>query len=151
MKVKQIYKCGLKILIMHLTILSPNPDNVMWQMQVFWDEALQTIHLFRGLWRKSKIDHINLVELQAIEIGVWTYCSNKHYSHINVMCGTMTVISYVNNMGGTKSDSSIKIVCKTWGFCITEKLWISAAHIPSICNRELSSSPRFLVMPQSDN
>ena len=45
---------------------------------------MDTLHQLRGLWHKSEKDHINGVKLKATVIGVWTYCSNKHYSQIIV-------------------------------------------------------------------
>ena len=33
------------------------------------------------LWHKSDIERMNGVGLKIIEIGVWTNCSNKPYSH----------------------------------------------------------------------
>ena len=44
------------------------------------------------LWHKPEVDHINVVELKAIEINGCTQCSNKHYSQIRVMYDDMTVI-----------------------------------------------------------
>ena len=32
--------------------------------------VMDIIHPFRGLWYKSEIDHINVVELETIENGV---------------------------------------------------------------------------------
>ena len=55
---------------------------------------MDILHSLRGL-HKFEIDHINAVELMATEIGVWTYCSNKHYSQIRVMYDNITtIISY---------------------------------------------------------
>ena len=45
-------------------------------------------------------------------------------------------------MGGIKSDFCNKIVCKIWDFCITEKLWISAVHIPGISSKEANKQSR---------
>ena len=52
------------------------------------------------------------------------------------MCGNMTSISYTNNMGDTIPHSCNKIGSNVWDFCITEKLWISAAHIPGVSDKE---------------
>ena len=44
-----------------------------------------TIYPSRGPWHKSEIDHINIVGFKGIKIGVWTHCSNKHYSQIRIV------------------------------------------------------------------
>ena len=56
----------------------------------------------------------------------------------------MTVISYMNNISCIKSDSCSKIAYNILEFCITEKLWISAAHIPVVSNREADKQSSFL-------
>ena len=40
-------------------------------------------------------------------------------------------------MGGIKLDSCNKKACNIWDFCITEKSWILAAHIPGISIKEV--------------
>ena len=47
------------------------------------------------------------------------------------MCDNVTAIAYVNNMGGIKSETCNNIACRIWNFCTENKLWVSAAHIPS--------------------
>lgn len=56
----------------------------------------------------------------------------------------MTAITYINNKGGIKSDSSNKITCNTCYFCITEKLWPSTAFIPEVCDKGADKQPRIL-------
>ena len=47
-------------------------------------------------------------------------------------------------MGGIKSDECNKIACDIWEFCIREKLWVSAAHIPGRQNQEADAQSRIL-------
>ena len=56
----------------------------------------------------------------------------------------MTVITYINNKGGIKSDSSNKITCNTCYFCITEKLWTPTAFIPEVCDKGADKQSRIL-------
>ena len=59
------------------------------------------------------------------------------------MSGNMTVITCINNMSSMKSDSGRKIAhSNIWDFCITGKLWISAAHIPRVYNEEADMQSR---------
>ena len=50
-------------------------------------------------------------------------------------------------MGGIKSDSCSKIASNVWDFCITDKLWISTAHIPGISIKEPKKLLRTLEDP----
>ena len=57
------------------------------------------------LWHKLEIDYFNAVDLRAIAISTWVYSSDKHYSHIRVMCDNMISINHINKISATKSDS----------------------------------------------
>ena len=45
------------------------------------------------------------------------------------MTDNSTAISYINNMGGTKSEQCNKQAIKIWSWCINASLWLSAAFI----------------------
>ena len=70
----------------------------------------------QGLWHKAELDHINALELKAIEIGIYTCCKNKNFWHARVMCDNVTAIAYVNNMGGIKSESCNNTGCRVQNF-----------------------------------
>ena len=98
----------------------------------------------RGLWHKAELERINVLELKAIEVGIYTYCKNKDFLHVRVMCDNVTAISYVNDMGGMKSQTSNNIACRIWDFCTKNQLWVSAAHIPGTINIEADKQSRVL-------
>ena len=50
-----------------------------------------------GRRKGDKVNHINVVGLKAIFIGVQTYCKGKKYKHVRVMSDNITVVSCVNN------------------------------------------------------
>jgi len=89
-----------------------------------------------GLWGKSDLDHINVLELKAIKFGVQSYCKRDLPVHVRVMCDNTTAISYINNMGGVKSENCNTIAIEIWEFCINKNIWISASHIPGKENTE---------------
>ena len=62
---------------------------------------------------KAELEHINVLELKAIEIRIYTYCKN----YVRVMCDNVTTIRYVNNMGDMKSQTCNNIACTIWDFC----------------------------------
>ena len=88
----------------HINI--PNPD-----ITIYYDASLTVwgitdgISPSRGLWHKAELEHINVLELKAIEIGIYTYCKKKEFLHVRVMCDKVTAISYINNMGSMTSHT----------------------------------------------
>ena len=119
----------------HINI--PNPD-----ITIYADASLagwgitNGISPSRGLSHKAELKYINVLELKAIEIGIYTYCKNKDFLHVRVMCDNVTAISYVNKTEGMKYQTCNNIASRIWDFCSKNQLWVSAAHIPGAINIE---------------
>ena len=77
--------------------------------------------------------HINILELKAILFAIKCFFSHAK-KHIRVMCDNTTALSYVNNMGGQRSTHCHRLAKEIWEFCVSHKLWLSAAHIPGLHN-----------------
>ena len=60
------------------------------------------------------------------------------------MCDNVTAISYVNNMGAMKSQTSNNIACRIWNFCAKNQLWVSAAHVQGTINTKTDNPSRVL-------
>ena len=84
------------------------------------------------------------MKLKVIEIGINTYCKDKNFLHVRVMCDNVTAIAYINNMGGIKSEICNNIGCRIWNFSTEHNSWISAAHMPSKDNKEADKQSRIL-------
>ena len=97
-----------------------------------------------ALWHKAELDHINFLELKAIEIEICTYCKNKGFLHVRVICDNATAISYGNSMGDMKSQTFDNFACRIWGSCTKNQLWLSAAHIPETVNIEADNQSSVL-------
>ena len=65
-------------------------------------------------WKADEINHINLLKLKAIFIGVQTYCQKKNHKHVRVMTDNITPISHVNNKGGIKSEFFNETAKELW-------------------------------------
>ena len=70
-----------------------------------------------GRWKADEINHINVLELKAILIGVQRYCKGKNYKHVRVMSDNIKAVSYVNNKGRIKSEFCNKITKELWVWC----------------------------------
>ena len=90
-----------------------------------------------GRWSQNEIiDHINVLELRAILLGLQSFF--KDYSNVDILVKSdnTTAVAYVNNMGGSKSMQCEKIAKQIWSFCEDRELWLVAAHIPGEENVE---------------
>ena len=77
-----------------------------------------------GRWKAEEINHINVLELKAILIGVQTYCKGKNYKHVRVMSDNITAESYVNNKRGIKSEFCNKIAKELWVWDTSQNMWV---------------------------
>ena len=50
-----------------------------------------------GKWEADEINHINVLELKAIFIGVQTSCKEKNYKNVRIMFDNITAVSYAIN------------------------------------------------------
>ena len=87
----------------------------------------------QDLQYKAELDHINVLELKAIETG-FIHAAKTKSLHVRFMPDNVTAILYVNNRGSIKSETGYNIACRIWNFYIENKLWVSTAHIPGIYN-----------------
>ena len=80
---------------------------------------------------------INVLELKAIELGIYTYCQSKTFFHVTVMCDNVTAIVYINNICSVKSETCNNLACWMCSFYIENKFLVIAAHIPGKNNIEV--------------
>ena len=84
-----------------------------------------------GRWSTQEGEtHINVRELKAIEIGVFSYTKNAQPRHIRIMSDNTTAIAYINKMGGICSLECDQIAKTIWLHCKSIGAHLSAAFIP---------------------
>lgn len=84
-----------------------------------------------GSWSvQEKQLHINALELKAIHFTLQTFSTHLRGKHIQVFCDNTTAVSYVNEMGGTKSLICNKIATAIWEWCVDHNAWVTCSHIP---------------------
>ena len=54
-------------------------------LQVGYISLIVYPSLSRGRWHKAMLEHINVLGLKAIKIGIYTYCKNKDFLHLKDM------------------------------------------------------------------
>ena len=106
--------------------------------------SLMVCPLSRGLWYRAELEHINILELKAIQLEIYTCCKNKDFLHVSVVCDNVTAISYVNSMGAIRSQTCNNVASRIWDFCTKNQLWVSVAHIPGAINIVADKQSRVL-------
>ena len=72
-----------------------------------------------GRWTPTEaLNHINYLELLAIFLSLKALCGAHKNKHIQVQCDNTTTVSYINNMGGSKSIPCNEVTKQIWALCI---------------------------------
>ena len=88
-----------------------------------------------GSWTPVESElNINALELKAVQFGLKSLCKSKPNVHIHLRTYNVTAVTYINNMGGTKSRicNLIANEIRTWS--INWNIWLSAEHLPGSKN-----------------
>ena len=67
-------------------------------------------------------------------MGLQTFCKTYYNTHIRILTDNTTTIAVLNHMGASHSDPCNRLGKEIWEWCISRKIWLSAAHIPGVCN-----------------
>ena len=95
-----------------------------------------------GRWLVTeKDDHINVLELKAILIGLQSLV-HKQFSHVRIMTDNTTAMAYIRKMGGTKSSRCNDLAKMIWEWAEERHNWLSVAHIPGYLNTLADSKSR---------
>ena len=90
-----------------------------------------------GRWSEEELDdHINVLELRAILLGLQSFFKDKKDIEILIKSDNTTAISYINRMGGSKSSECEVMAKSIWNFCEENEIWIKATYIPGKENIE---------------
>ena len=96
-----------------------------------------------GRWSPAESgQHINVLELKAVLRGLQSLCKAKQDCHIKILSDNTTTVSYLKNMGGTHSLACNEIARKVWLWCISRKIYLTAAHIPGKTNIQADQASR---------
>ena len=116
----------------------PNPD-----IEVTTDASNIDWGVTQDLWSESeKLRHTNELEILAVHFAVRCFKSHIKGKHIKVNSDNYTAVCYLDSMGGTKSPSCYKLVQDIWTWCMQNKVWLSASHLPGALNVEADQQSR---------
>lgn len=89
----------------------------------------------RGRWDSlQRRQHINVLELQAVFLGLQCFRSDLAGRHVLVRSDNCTVVYYINHQGGTKSLRCLKVARRLLRWAHRHLLSIRAAYLPGAVN-----------------
>ena len=95
----------------------------------------------RWSYQESKF-HINYLELKAILLAVQSLCTHVQCCYIKLLCDSTTAVSYIRNMGGTKSRLCNEMTREIILWCIARHLTLSISHLPGKLNADARKPSR---------
>ena len=82
------------------------------------------------LWtQEEQRHHINYLELLAAFLALKTFVRDRHSVAILLRIDIVTVIAFVNKMGGPHSTLS-NLAVKMWKWCCNRTIFVHAEHLP---------------------
>ena len=79
-----------------------------------------------GLWSPMELEfHINYLEMKAVLLGLKSLCKDCHDVQIFVQSDNTTAVTYINSMGGVKSEECNDMAFQIWRWCLTKDLWLT--------------------------
>ena len=88
-------------------LLTTNPDLILTTdaSLLGWGAVLNGMET-GGHWSTEEQGfHINYLEMKAVLLGLKSLCPNAHNTHICVQSDNTTTVTYINAMGGVKSET----------------------------------------------
>ena len=69
----------------------------------------------QGIWSRSqKCQHIDCLDLLSVRWGLLSLCNAEHDIHLCIKSGNVTAVSFINSIGGCKSDGCNGITYEIW-------------------------------------
>ena len=94
-----------------------------------------------GRWHEEEVEHINVMELEAIYLGLLSFC-REGGKHIHVSTDNTTAMAYVRKMGGVRSASCNEVAARIWEWAEVTKAWLTVSFLPGVLNVEADRASR---------
>ena len=95
-----------------------------------------------GRWSLSESNnHINFLELLAAFLALQSFVSQSNI-HVRLKLDNTTAVSYINNIGGIRSEPLNTLAKKIWHWCMSREIWLSAQYVPGDLNAEADFASR---------
>ena len=119
--------------------------NLHWQLQDSFGGIWQNKRPpYRGtLVKDEQEDHIYVLELRAILLGLKALCGSESNTHIQLYCDNTSRYAYLRNFGGKKSYLNV-LAIDIWNWCISRNIHLSISHVAGCLNVEAEELSRGL-------
>ena len=89
-----------------------------------------------GHWsQEEQEDHINVLELRAIFLGLKALCGSESNTHIQLYCDNTSSCANLRNFGGKKRYLNV-LAIDIWNWCISRSIHLSISHVAGCLNIE---------------
>ena len=97
----------------------------------------------QALWTtEEQSKHIHELDLLAVTFALKVFAPQLSEKHVKIFSDNTTAVFYINAKGGTKSPACNDITSEIWSWCIENKTWLTAAHIPGVQNTDADRESR---------
>lgn len=113
-------------------ILHPGTEVVLYTdaSDLGWGGCLN-LKSVNGRWTEEEHQlHINVRELKAVFLALKVFVKEVRGKHVKVFCDNTTAVTYINEMGGTKSMACNRVCIDIWNWCLDNQAWITCSYIP---------------------
>ena len=91
--------------------------------------------MYEGRWNFEETKHsINYLELLAIKYAIQSLYEKERRVHIEIQSDNISVIKYINDMGGIASEPMDLLATDIWEWCLLRQIHISAVYVPGCQN-----------------
>ena len=99
-----------------------------------WGASCQGVNT-GGPWTTAEqVHHINFLELKAAFLALQTFCLGQTGVSVLLLLDNITVITFINKMGGNHSYNLSDLTVEIWNWCINRSIIIHAEHLPGVQN-----------------
>ena len=107
-----------------------------------WGAVYDTIQT-GGRWKSEEMTHhINYLEMLAIFFALQSFENHITNKYVRILSDNTTAISYINKMGGIKSECCNDLAVEIWNWCLDRNIWLLCSHIPGKINNEADKLSR---------
>ena len=92
---------------------------------------------------------MNVLELKAGLFTLKPFAKDKSDIHIRLMMDNTTDVACITKMSTSHSQRCNNITKLIWNFCFSKNIWVSAAHVPGIENKETDEESRKTILMQN--
>lgn len=98
-----------------------------------------------GHWTVNELQHINALELIAVERVLHHFCDNDNNIKIHLRVDNKSAVAYINRLGGTHSLALLTVAKRIWTWAMDRNIWLTATYIKSKDNALADEQSRITI------